>query len=87
MTQQNVDCVRHRQRSDLIQSPLEITLPFCSIFAARLVYPDQIESFTGYSDSCTRLTQDAMPCMVNKAVMGSSIAPSSSWFPKHPKTP
>jgi len=48
MKQQNADRSWHHQPFDLLQSAVDITLPF---FASWLVYPDQIKCFkTGLSE-------------------------------------
>ena len=58
--QQDVDCIRHHQRFEPLQSPIALHLPLgigCKI--APVVYPDQIKHLVTEPDRCALLTQHA----------------------------
>src|SRR6476659_9097666 len=56
MNQQNVDRIWYHQLFDLLQPPVDITLP---VLASCLVYSDQIEGFVVQSNGGALLTQNA----------------------------
>src|SRR5882672_8470622 len=87
MAQKNVDRFRHHQLFNLLQLPVDVTSPLRLSSAMWLVYADQIQRLAANTMGARAWRRMWMPCAMNSPVIDSSVPLSSSWLPRHPKTP